>query len=260
MSIKRDELSAFFNNYFGEELLATARKIDEYMPNGLQWQGKEEIKTLVLGVSASEKLFKQAVKKQADALVVHHGLALDVAYNLFSPSLQKRLKILMENNLSLFGYHYILDAHPQIGHNAQIIKKLGAKKTAIPLYQNWGWLGEFSQPQTIDSIIQRCRRLFKQEIFVARAKQNKIKKIGVVSGRGVPFAQEKRELIEKGVEVYLTGEISEWNVAEFQELGITYLACGHYQTEKFGVLALAEIIKNKFPELTVEFIDIPNKI
>jgi len=260
MSVKRDTLRDFLNTYFGAALIEKARTADEHMPNGLQWQGKEEIKKLVLGVSANEEFFKKAAAEGADALLVHHGLNIDIAFNLFSPSLQKRLKILMENNISLFGYHYILDAHPKIGHNAQIIKKLGAKKTGIALYQNWGWVGEFSQSQSVESIINHCQKLFEHEIFSVKARQDKIRRIGVVSGRGVPFSREKLELLEKGVELYVTGEISEWNLHEFKEMGITCLACGHYNSEKFGVLALGKVIKNKFSELEVEFIDIPNPL
>ena len=258
--MKLTQLKNFLDQYFGEELIAKARAKDEHMPNGLQWQGKEEIEKVVLGVSANQEFFEEAVRIEADALIVHHGMAIDVAYNLFSPSLQKRLRVLTENNLSLFGYHYILDSHPVIGNNALIIKKLGAKKTETTIYDGWGWIGTFGQPQDISELVKKCTTLFSHDILLVKGAKKSVKRIGVVSGRGVPFALVKRELTEKGIELYLTGEISEWNPQEFKELGITYLACGHYATEVFGVQELGLVIKKEFPKLEVEFLDIPNPI
>ena len=259
--VKIDVLIRFINNIIGQEWLEKARKKDEHMPNGLQWRGKDEIKKIVLGVSANEQFFKEAVRVKADALIVHHGLQIDIAYNLFSPSLQKRLKVLTENNLSLFGYHYVLDIHPEIGNNAQIIQRLGAKKTESTLYDGWGWVAEFAKKQTIKELTQKCTEIFSHDIILIPGKKERVGRIGVVSGRGVPFPQEKRELIEKGVEAYITGEISEWNVQEFKELGISYLAGGHYATEVFGVQELGKKIKSHFKDkLEVEFIDIPNPV
>jgi len=258
--MKLTQLKNFLDQYFGEELIGRARKEDEHMPNGLQWQGKEEIGKVVLGVSANQEFFKEAVRIGADALIVHHGVAIDIAYNLFSPSLQKRLRVLTENNLSLFGYHYILDSHPVIGNNVMIIKKLEAKKTGTTIHNGWGWIGTFSQPQDISKLVKKCTDLFSHDVLLVKGDKKAVKKIGVVSGRGVPFALEKRELIEKEVELYLAGEISEWNPQEFKEMGITYLACGHYATEVFGIQELGLVIKKEFPRLEVEFLDIPSPI
>jgi len=259
--IKRKQLTDFLNNYFGEDLIEKARKKDEHMANGLQWQGKKEIKKIILGVSTDVNFFEEAVKSQGDALVVHHGLPSDIPYNLYSISLQKRLKILSDNNLSLYGYHYILDYHPKIGNNAQIIKKLGAKKTKVDLFDEWGWVAEFEKPKSIEKLAKKCAKIFSHDVFMVKAKKDQVKRIGVVSGRGVPFAQKKLEIVEKGVELYLTGEISEWNPAEFREMGVTLFGCGHYATEVFGVQKLGKVIKKEFKDkVAVEFIEIPNPI
>jgi dinuclear metal center YbgI/SA1388 family protein len=259
--IKRDTLTKFLNNYFGEELIGEARKKDEHMPNGLQWLGKEEIKKLAIGVSANVDFFKEAVKTCADAVLVHHAMAIDVPFNIFSNSLQKRLKFLAKNNLSLYGYHYILDSHPKIGNNVQIIKALGAKKTKQTIHEGWGWIGEFAKKQDIDKLAKKCAKIFSHDVFVVKSGKDEVKRIGVVSGRGMPFKEKKLELVEKEVELYISGEISEWNPAEFKEMGICYFACGHYATEVFGVQALGKVIKKEFREkLEVEFIDIPNPL
>ncbi len=253
------ELKNFFENFFGEELINKARAKDEHMPNGLQWQGSKEVKKVVFSVSASEELFKKAAEKKAQAVIVHHGLPKDIPYNLYSSTLQKRLKILVQNNISLFGFHFLLDHHPEIGHNALIIKRLGAKKTQ-PLFDEWGWVGEFARPQRTSTIKKKCQHIFNYPVAQFGYVRNLVSKIGVVSGRGVPFGATKFELEEKGIELYITGEISEWNPAEFLEMGVTYLACGHYATETLGIKELMNIIANKFPNLQKEFIDVPSKL
>jgi len=259
--ITRDQLTEFLDNYFDQSLIQKAREKDQHMPNGLQWAGKDKIEKLVLGVSANLDFFKEAFKAHADALIVHHGLAQDNPYNLYGPSLQKRLKFLSENKLSLYGYHYLLDFHPEIGNNAQIIKKLGAKITDVSLFDEWGWLAEFSQARSVEKLAEKCAQIFSHDVFMVKANKAKVRKIGVVSGRGVPFAQKKLELVEKGVELYISGEISEWNPAEFKEMGITYFSCGHYATEVFGVQELGKVIKGNFKEkLEVEFLDIPSPL
>jgi dinuclear metal center YbgI/SA1388 family protein len=259
--IKRDQLTKFLNIFFGKELIEEARKKDEYMPNGLQWKGKDEIKKLIIGVNADVDFFNEAVKAEGDALLAHHGLPLDIPYKLYSSSLQKRLEILARKDLSLYAYHYILDCHPKVGNNAQIIKKLGAKKTKETIHEGWGWIAEFDKAQDIDKLAKKCAKIFSHDIFVVKAKKEKVKRIGVVSGRGVPFLEKKLALEEKNIDLYLTGEISQWNPAEFKEMGIAYFSCGHYATEIFGVQALGKTIKEEFKNrLEVEFIDLPNPL
>ena len=258
--MKLTQFKKFLDEYFGDEFIQKARKDDPYLPNSLQWRGKEEIKKIALGVSANIEFFQKAVDFQAEVVIVHHALGADSPFFLYLPTLQKRLETLAKNNLSLFGYHYILDSHPGIGNNAQIIKKLGAKRLDISLHDGWGFVGEFKTPQPINKLQEKCRSVFNHEIFAVKAGKTLVKKIGVVSGGGVPYAKENLELLENKVDLYITGEISESKLHEFKELGIAYFACGHYASETFGIKALGEVVKKKFPKLEVKFIDIPNPL
>jgi len=258
--MKLTQLKKFLDKYFTDELTQKSRKADPYLPNGLQWRGKEEIRKIALGVSANREFFQKAINFQAEVLIVHHALGSDSPFFLYLPTLQKRLEILSKNNLSLFGYHYILDSHPQIGNNAQIIEKLGAKRLDISLHDGWGWVGEFKNPQPIDKLQKKCQQVFNHDVFAVKAGKTLVKRIGVVSGGGVPHGKENLELLEKEVDLYITGEIVEEKLQEFKELGIAYFACGHYASETFGVKALGEVIKKKFPKLEIKFIDIPNSL
>ena len=60
-----------------------------------------------------------------------------------------------------------------------------------------------------------------------------------------------------GIDAYLTGEMSEHDWHESQEAGVCMFAGGHHATERFGVLALKDLLEKKFSLETI-FIDSPN--
>ena len=151
-----DDLMAFLNDFMGD-----VGDKDPYMPNGLQVRGREEVKLLATGVSASLRLFEEAVARKADAILVHHGLNLPPGM-LLDTIFTRRLRFLFEHDLSLIGYHYLLDSHPEVGHNALIIKGLGAEPTEPYGEGGWGWYGELERPLALDHLIQECQRLFGQ--------------------------------------------------------------------------------------------------
>ena len=158
------------------------------------------------------------------------------------------------------AFHYALDAHPTVGNNATIIKKLGAK-IKEPLWDDWGYTATFEKPQDIHDLASKCEKLFNHDIFVVEVGAHKVKTIGVVSGGAKPYAQQIAEMESKGVELFISGETSESIPHKMQESGINYFACGHYATEVFGVQELGKKIKSNFKNrIAVEFIDIQNPI
>lgn len=258
--INIQNLNKFFTDFFSKDTIQKAQKKDPYLANGMQLQGKERISKIVLGVSATEQFLQEAVRAGADSIIVHHGLSLRHAYFLINRSLYKRLRVLIKNDISLFGFHFLLDSHPRIGNNAQIVQRLGAKLGA-PLFDEWGWTAFFEKAVSRKLLADRCAKIFTHDVFVINGEKEMIKRIGVVSGGAYPRDKELHEVIEADLDCYLTGEASESTVGVFRELGINYFACGHYATEVFGVQALGLEIKKHFKDkVEVEFIDIPNPL
>lgn len=257
--IKRDELIKFIYQTIGDELMAKAIVKDE-VANGVQFLGSDEVEKIALGVSANEEFLQAAVKAGAQFCLFHHGLdarAWKSRYPLFA---QKRLKVIVKNNLTVAGFHYTLDAQPNFGNNATIIKLLGGK-IKEPLFDEWGYTAELAQPQPIEQIKTACEKLFSHKVFIVDAGPKIITKIGVVSGRGVPDMAEIAEMETKGVQLYISGETSEWTIHQMKESEINYFCGGHYATEVFGVQELGKIIKAHYKDqLEVEFIDILNEI
>ena len=257
--IKRDELIKFVYQTIGKELIQKALVKDE-VANGVQWLGQENVSKVALGTSLNEEFLLGAVKAGAQFCICHHGFDTRVWKSRFPAFSQKRLKAIIENKLTVMGWHYALDSHPQIGNNATIIRLLGAK-IKEPLWDEWGYTAEFEQPQNVEELKIKCEKLFNHQVFSVLAGPKQIITIGVVSGRGTPDMAELAEMEAKGVELFISGETSEWIVHQMKESGINYFCGGHYATEKFGVQELGKKIKEKFKNnLEIEFIDIPNEI
>jgi dinuclear metal center YbgI/SA1388 family protein len=257
--VKRDELIHSVEQMLGGEWLTKAQAKDE-LANGVQVLGQEEVKRVVLGTSLNEDFLLEAIKAQAQMCIFHHGFDVRTFNSRFPLFSQKRLKLIFEHGLTVMGFHYALDAHPELGNNAVIIRELGAQRKE-PLFDEWGYTAEFDRPQAVAALSEKCAQLFSHDVFAVYAGPKHVKTIGVVSGAGKPDAPVLAELEAKGVELFISGEPSESTPHKMKESGINYFACGHYATEVFGVQELGKKIKEQFKDrLEVEFIDIPNVV
>lgn len=257
--ISHKQLTSVIREIIGEELLAKAELKDE-LANGVQFIGSDSIRKIALGVSLNEDFLQEAVRIKAQACIFHHGLDARTYKSLYSRSAQKRLRLIAKHDLNIFGFHYSLDAHPEIGNNSVIIRELGATLEK-PLFDEWGFTAKFNSPQNVKDLSQKCAKLFEHDIFAAYSGPEKVTTIGVVSGGAKPYDAEIAEMEEKGVELFITGEPSESVPHRMKESGINYFAGGHYATEVFGVQELGKKLKEHFKnKLDVEFIDIPNPI
>ncbi len=108
---------------YADRLLAV-ENFSDYCPNGLQVQGRSEVKTLVGGVTACQALLAAAVERRADAVLVHHGYFWKGEDPRITGMKQRRLATLLRHDISLIAYHLPLDAHPELGNNAQLGRML----------------------------------------------------------------------------------------------------------------------------------------
>lgn len=242
-----------------DRLLAPER-FQDYGPNGLQFPGRGRVEVLVSGVSAGVQLFERAVREQADAVLVHHGLFWGSGPGPIDRAMKRRLAPLFEHDMSLLAYHLPLDAHPEVGNNAVLAREIGA--------QDAGPFGEHH-----GSAIGRRARFADDGVpavelreRVARATgraplhfadgPDVVREVALVSGAGAGWLAEA---IAAGVDAFITGEPAERVMNEAQEGGIHFLAAGHYATETFGVRALGERLADRFGVRHV-FVDLPNPI
>lgn len=251
-----DELVAFLNTTMGDA--QAAARIDPAMANGLQVRGRDTVRTIVTGVSASLRFFEEAVALGADALIVHHALNMPAGI-LFDRIFSHRLRYLWDHDLSLIGYHYLLDSHPEIGNNAQIIKALGGHPVEPYPPDGWGWVGEIEGGADRDVLLARCTDLFSQQGVQYPFGPERVRTMVVLSGSGAPRSPQMEWLIQHQVDLFVTGEPRELNRELFREAGISFVAAGHYHTERIGIQALRDVLQQHL-DVTVKFLDLPNPV
>ncbi|MFW5451274.1 MAG: Nif3-like dinuclear metal center hexameric protein [Methylophagaceae bacterium] len=241
------------------ETLLEPNRFQDYCPNGLQVAGSEQIKTIVSGVTASQALLDAALDLEADTVLVHHGYFWRGEDPRIIGIKQKRLKQLLINDINLIAYHLPLDAHPTLGNNAQLAQRLDLEVdgrisgTGDPAIAVCGCLTE---SQTIPEFADKLRQVLEREPMVIQGHDRPIMTIGWCSGAAQGYIEQAAEL---GLDAFLSGEISEQTAHLARELGINYFAAGHHATERYGVMALAEHLAEKF-DLQHHFIDIDNPV
>ncbi len=227
----------------------------DYCPNGLQVEGRRRISRVVSGVTANLALLEAAVAMRADLVLVHHGYFWRGEDPRVIGPRQRRLRLLLENDLNLFAYHLPLDAHPDLGNNAQLAKVLGLEPDGRFGEQDIGWLGT-SPAQTVGELAEQVGRSLGRVPLVIGEADQPIARIAWCTGA----AQNAMDAaINAGATVYLSGEISEQTVHLARETGVAYLACGHHATERYGVQALGEHLAHMFG-LAHSFVDIQNPV
>ena len=230
----------------------------DYAPKGLQVEGAAAVKKIVTGVSLGMALLRGAKEADAQMVVVHHGMFWRGDSPVLKGHRKKRVAFLLENDMTLLSYHLPLDGHPVVGNNAQIIKMLGARRGAAFGEHGGvkiGFIGEFDRAVPLERIVERSKLLTDDEPILVPGDKERIKRIAVLSGGA---GSDFEEVIELGADLYITGEPWEPGQALAEEIGVGYLALGHYNSEKPGIMALGGWMRNRF-KVPVEFIDIPNR-
>lgn len=234
-------------------LLDTGRFRD-YGPNGLQVEGKPEVRKIVSGVTASLALIDAAIAAQADAILVHHGLFWKGQDGRLTGWLKARVEKLLAHQVNLFAYHLPLDAHPEFGNNAQF----GAKLKLVPDgrfgEQDLGFIGSPAQPLTLAALTALLQFRVGRPPVVVEGDGRPLKRIAWCTGGAQGYFEAA---IAAGADAYITGEISEPQAHYARETGVAFLACGHHASERFGAPAVAAQVAQHFG-LEHEFIDIEN--
>ncbi|MCK6411260.1 MAG: Nif3-like dinuclear metal center hexameric protein [Azonexus sp.] len=228
--MKREALLNYLNGLLEPE------KFRDYCPNGLQVEGRPEIQRIVAGVTACQALLDVAVAEGADAILVHHGYFWKGEDTRIAGIRRRRLKTLLDHEINLIAYHLPLDAHPRLGNNAQLAKALGWIADTCFGEQNIVWRGRPAQPQRVGEIVASVSHALGRRPLLIGDPQAPVRRVAWCSGGAQGYFEAA---IDEGVDLYLSGEISEQTVHLARETGVAYLAAGHHATECLGIRALA---------------------
>ncbi|MBL8416633.1 MAG: Nif3-like dinuclear metal center hexameric protein [Dechloromonas sp.] len=248
--MKREELVSYLDG------LLQPAKFRDYCPNGLQVEGRAEVTRVVAGVTASQVLLDAAVARGADAVLVHHGYFWKGEDGRVTGIRRNRLKTLLEHDINLFAYHLPLDAHPELGNNAQLASRLGWQADGRFGEQDIAWLGRVGAATTAGALAGQVAGGLARTPMLIGDPQRPISRLGWCTGGAQGYFEQA---IALGVDAFISGEISEQTVHLARESGIAYLACGHHATERYGVAALAAHLSAQCG-LHCEFVDVDNPV
>ncbi|MGB2130363.1 MAG: Nif3-like dinuclear metal center hexameric protein [Marinobacterium sp.] len=241
-----------------DQLLETAR-FKDYCPNGLQVEGRPRVQRVMTGVTACQALLDEAVRWQADLVLVHHGYFWKGEAEPITGIKRRRIRTLLAADINLMAYHLPLDAHPVLGNNAQLAQRLGItpdgplKPGESPAIGN---VGVLDQPMSLQAFEQRLAEVLEREPQTIAGGAHEVSRVAWCTGA----AERMIDLaIAQGADLYLSGEISEPVVHVAREAGIHYCGAGHHATERYGVQALGEHLAEHFG-LEHRFVDIDNPV
>lgn len=248
--MKLSELTEFLDNYL------EVGEIDDFSWNGLQFEGKNEVKKALFAVDAGVETFLKASSTKSDIVIVHHGHFWKKQNPSVNSWSKKRIEILFKNGISLYACHLPLDRHREVGNNAQIINILGGE-----LYEeflshkgkNIGWIGNFQPALPLDKIVETLHGELNAECKVMPFGKDKITKAAVCSGGGGYGGFY--EALEKGADLYITGDTAEIYYTA-KDAGMNVVFAGHHTTETIGLQALMKVVSEKF-DIKCTFLDMP---
>ena len=228
-------------DYIGS--LLSVSRFRDYCPNGLQVEGKSQVLRIATGVTASQAVIEAAAEWNADAIIVHHGYFWRGEDPCITGIKKQRIAQLLKREINLLAYHLPLDAHPELGNNAQLAKLLGFTVKGQFGEQDIASYGTLAESPSLNQLAGKIETTFGRTPQVIGSGDTKISRIAWCSGGGQSYFEQA---LPFGVDAFLTGEISEQNVHVAQETGVAFIAAGHHATERYGVQALGAHLAAQF--------------
>ncbi|WP_395479934.1 type 2 GTP cyclohydrolase I [Candidatus Curculioniphilus buchneri] len=227
--------------------------IKDYIPNGLQVEGRSEVKRILTGVTACQSLLDYALQYDVDAIIVHHGFFWKNETPLIHGMKRRRLKTLLKNDINLYAWHLPLDIHPELGNNAQLaatldISIIGNLDALVPY-------GRLATPLSGTDLYSRLRKKLGYSVLhCGDNAPDLITSLAWCTGDGQKFIDIAAK---SGMDAFIAGSVSEQTIHSAREQGLHFYAAGHHATECGGVRALGEWLSQQH-NIDVIFIDVPN--
>ncbi|MBF4989921.1 Nif3-like dinuclear metal center hexameric protein [Methylophilus sp. QUAN] len=218
-------------------------KFQDYCPNGLQVEGRPQVRRIVSGVTASQALIEAAIAADADAILVHHGYFWRGEAAEVTGLKRNRLKRLLTHDLSLLAYHLPLDAHAEVGNNVQLGHVFEWPITRYLDDKNMLPMAEFSQAMTLAQLGERVSASLGRQAQLLGDPQKQVRTVAWCTGAAQSYIQQA---VNAGVDVFISGEVSEQTWHTVCETETAYISAGHHATERYGVQALGQWIAEKY--------------
>lgn len=241
--------------HYTQQLMQVER-FKDYCPNGLQVEGRTEVRKIVTGVTASMALLEAALEANADLVLVHHGYFWRNEDARIVGIKRNRIAFLMKHDLNLMAYHLPLDAHRELGNNVQLGKILGLDAIDYAGDDNLVACGELGVAMTLGEFALQLEKKLQRKPMLTGDADRLVKRVAWCTGAAQSYIDAAASM---GADVFISGEISEQTTHQSLELGVAYISAGHHATERYGIQALGRHLAEQF-NLQHEFIDINNPV
>lgn len=234
-------------------------EIEDYGPQGLQVESDNRaITRIALAVDTAPPIIEQAAAWSADLLLVHHGVFWGQMERIAGP-LGARVRLLLRYNINLYAAHLALDAHPEVGNNAELARLLGVSpdsRWCVPRDTPIGVLGAVAPGTTREQLVTRTTQILGAAPVVLPHGPERLEKVAIVSGSAAGYAGEAAAA---GADTLITGETSHAHYWAASDYGLNVIFAGHYATETVGVQALGRHLAERF-DVEVKFLDFPTEM
>lgn len=231
-------------------------RFQDYCPNGLQVEGRPEVQRIVSGVTASQALIEAAIELNADAILVHHGYFWRGEAQEITGMKRKRLKQLLAHDISLLAYHLPLDAHPEVGNNVQLGRIMGWPVLRYLDDKNMLPATELPQMLSLHQLSTQVSQHLGRPAQALGDLSRQVRTIAWCTGAAQSYLPQ---VVTAGVDVFLSGEVSEQTWHTVCETDTAYIAAGHHATERYGVQALGQWLSDQYGILH-QYIEVENPI
>lgn len=248
--MRREELTAYLNGILMPE------RYRDYCPNGLQVEGRVAIERIVCGVTANQTLVDAAIARGADAILVHHGWFWKSEDGRVTGFRKRRLQSLLTHDINLFAYHLPLDAHPELGNNAQLARRFGWTVARHFGEHELGCLAVLAAPTCAADIAREAERVLARPPLLIGLPEREVRTVAWCSGGAQDWFEAA---IDAGTDLFMSGEAAEQTTHLARESGVPYLAAGHHATERYGVMALGAHLAEQCG-LACEYVEVDNPI
>ena len=246
----RDDLEAYLDEFLN---VANFR---DYCPNGLQVEGREHVRVIVSGVTASAALLDAAVAAGADAVLVHHGYFWKGEDARLTGTRRLRIATLLAHDINLYAFHLPLDAHPEVGNNAALARELDLRMEGRFGDQNIGAFGSLASAVSLGAFAAHVAERLERVPLVIGDPASVVRRVAWCTGAAQGYLEDAVRL---GADLYLSGETSEQTYHLARESGVAFIGAGHHATERYGVQALGAHLAREFG-LEHRYIDVPNPV
>nr|MCU0609135.1 Nif3-like dinuclear metal center hexameric protein [Chitinispirillaceae bacterium] len=210
--------------------------IEDVSRNGLQVEGSSKITRIALCVDACLEAYQAAASQKCQLVIAHHGMIWG-GLPFIRGAVYKQLRFLVNHDMNLYASHLPLDLHRKHGNNAQIAQMLGLGK--IKPFGNYhgtdiGCEGVLPMTLSLQALSAHLTKSLGGKNVVLPFGKNLVKSVGIVSGSA---GELLIEAIDKNIDCYITGEPKHDHHHTAKEALMNVIYCGHYHSEKLGVMA-----------------------